>query len=65
MSKSTNNNSPEQPTDQQRIRSLEARLDTVETQLLSCLTYIRYAAEKEAQRVAPLKAAPVKGIPKA
>jgi hypothetical protein len=58
-----NNNIP--LTVEQRIRKLEERLSTVETQLLSCLTFMRYHAEKEARRVAPLKAAPVKKIPQA
>jgi hypothetical protein len=59
-----NNNIPLTPVEQ-KIRKLEERLSTVETQLLSCLTFMRYHAEKEARRVAPLKAAPVKKIPQA
>jgi hypothetical protein len=65
MSNNSNNNNPTLTPEQQRIQSLEARLDTVETQLLSCLTFMRYHAEKEARKVAPLRAAPVKDIPKA
>jgi len=65
----SNNNSNKNHTsltpDQQRIQNLEARLDTVETQLLSCLTFMRYHAEEAARKVAPLRAAPVKLIPKA
>lgn len=61
----SNNNRNTLADNQQKIEALEVRLDTIETQLLSCLTFMRYHAEKEARKVAPLKAAPVKDIPKA
>lgn len=60
-----NNDNNKTLTPEQRIAVLEARLDTCETQLLSCLTFMRYHAEEAARKVAPLKAAPVKKIPQA
>ena len=37
-------------TDKQRIQSLESRVGELEDQMLICLEFMRYRAEKEAQQ---------------
>lgn len=41
-------------TDQERIESLEARVGDLEDQMLLCLQFMRYRAEKEAEKKTPL-----------
>ena len=40
--------------DQKRIESLEARVGDLEDQMLLCLQFMRYRAEKEAEKKTPL-----------
>lgn len=53
MSSSKNNKPKNMTPDQQRITKLEERLSTVEEQLLSCLQFMRFHAEKEAKKKDP------------
>jgi hypothetical protein len=55
-----------QPTltrEQKRTRELEARVGVLEDQVLLCLRYMRFEAEKQAEKITPLIKA--KGIPQA
>ena len=49
--------------DQKRIQSLETRVGTLEDQMLLCLQFMRYRAEKDAEKKTPLIKA--KEIPQA
>lgn len=54
MGNKTNKNETESLTcEEQRLRELEARVGQLELEVLTCLRWMRYQAEKEARRLNP------------
>lgn len=51
--KSTQNETESVSLGEQRLRELEARVGQLELEVLTCLRWMRYQAEKEAKRLNP------------